>query len=90
MGVLLTGNGITGVDIDDATQLIKERSEIKKWLENAVNCGAYCEKSPSGNGYRVFIYAALPSGSRKKVGSLEIYDDARFLTVTGNIVGSDR
>ena len=88
IGVLLTGNGITGVDIDDAPELLKERPEIKKWLQDAIDCGAYCEISPSGNGYRAFIYASLPQGCRKKVGQLEIYSDVRFLTVTGNIVGS--
>lgn len=86
VGVLLTGNGITGVDIDDAPELLKERSEVKTWLRDAVEMGAYCEESPSGNGYRLFIRAMLPEGCRKKVGPLEIYNDVRFLTVTGNIV----
>jgi primase-polymerase (primpol)-like protein len=88
VGVLLTGNGITGIDIDDAAKLIKERPEIKQWLKDAIDCGAHCEISPSGEGYRAFIYASLPQGCRKKVGPLEIYNDVRFLTVTGNIVGS--
>lgn len=86
VGVLLTGNGITGIDIDDASDLIKSRPEIKKWIGDAINCGAYCERSPSGNGYRLFIYATLPNGCRKKAGPLEIYDDVRFLTITGQKV----
>ena len=88
IGVLLTGSGITGVDIDDARESLQERPGIKKWIQDAIDCGVYCEISPSGNGYRAFIYASLPQGCRKKVGPLEIYDDARFLTVTGNIVES--
>ena len=90
IGVLLTGNGITGVDIDNATESLQQQPEIKKWLEDAIDCGVYCEISPSGNGYRAFVYASLPEGCRKKDGPLEIYDDARFLTVTGNIVRSTR
>lgn len=86
VGVLLTGNGIAGVDIDDAHELLKERPEVKKWLGDAVNSGAYCEESPSGNGYRLFIRAILPEGCRKKMGPLEVYSDVRFLTVTGNII----
>lgn len=86
VGVLLTGNGITGVDIDDAPETLSKYKDIQDWLEHAIDSGAYCEKSPSGNGFRLFIYAALPKNCRKKFGPLEIYDDVRFLTVTGNIV----
>lgn len=86
VGVLLTGNGITGIDIDDAPITLKDQPDVKKWLEGAIICGAYCEHSPSGNGYRLFIYAALPANCRKKFGSLEIYDDVRFLTITGHSI----
>lgn len=84
IGVLLTGNGIVGVDIDDMKDTFTQKSEIKKWVVNAVNAGAYSEKSPSGTGLRLFMRGKLPANGRK-VGSLEIYDDARFLTVTGNV-----
>ena len=86
VGVLLTGNGITGVDIDDAPQTLKERPEVLKWIHQAADAGAYCELSPSGKGLRVFMNAKLPVGSKNKVGSLEIYDDARFLTITGHSI----
>jgi putative DNA primase/helicase len=86
VGVLLTGNGITGIDIDDARDTFIERPDVKKWFDNAVESGAYSEISPSGTGYRLFIYSLLPEKG-KKVGTLEIYDDVRFLTVTGNIDG---
>jgi primase-polymerase (primpol)-like protein len=86
VGVLLTGNGITGVDIDDAPRTLKERPEVLEWIRRAANASAYCELSPGGKGFRLFIYAQLPSGSKNKVGPLEIYDDARFLTITGHSI----
>ena len=84
IGVLLTGNGIVGVDIDDAKETFADKPEIKKWVATAINEGAHTEKSPSGMGLRLFMLGKLPAKGRK-VGHLEIYDDARFLTVTGNI-----
>jgi primase-polymerase (primpol)-like protein len=84
IGVLLTGNGIIGVDIDDAKETFADKPEIKEWVATAANAGAHSEKSPSGKGIRLFMLGKLPAKGRK-VGHLEIYDDARFLTVTGHI-----
>lgn len=85
VGVLLTGNGIIGVDIDDVTKTFADHPEAQRWFEQAQLAGAYCEHSPSGTGLRIFMAGKLP-GSGRKSGPLEIYDDARFLTVTGHIV----
>lgn len=85
VGVLLTGNGIVGVDIDDFDATFKEKPAVKKWLATAIAAGAYCERSPSGKGLRLFMRGKLP-GTGRKSGSLEIYDNVRFLTVTGAIV----
>ncbi len=83
VGVLLTGDGLIGVDIDDLRQTIPEQPELKAWLNSALNAGAYCEQSPSGTGLRLFMRGKLP-GTGRKVGKLEIYDNVRFLTVTGH------
>jgi len=84
VGVLLTGNGITGFDLDNSRQLTMRRKEIKRWLKSAHEGGAYCEASPSNTGMRLFVFGKLNSKGRK-YDSLEIYDDVRFLTVTGRI-----
>lgn len=84
IGVLLTGNGIVGVDIDDAETTCTNMPALKNWLASAIRDGAYCERSPSGTGLRLFYESRLP-GSGRKSGPLEIYDDARFLTVTGHV-----
>jgi hypothetical protein len=44
---------------------------------------SYTERSPSGTGIRIFVRGALPPGRRKK-GTLEFYDDERYLTLTGH------
>jgi|APCry1669193181_1035450.scaffolds.fasta_scaffold03767_7 primase-polymerase (primpol)-like protein len=85
IGVLLTGNGVTGVDIDDAVNLFDKRPEVKKWVKDAINAGVYCEESPSQTGVRLFLMGAL-HGRGKKSGGLEIYDNGRFLTVTGHVI----
>ena len=87
IGVLLTGNGIVGFDIDDHVITFANNPDVKAWVEQATKgCSddAYAELSPSGNGLRLFVGGKLPAQGRK-VGSLEIYDDTRFLTVTGKI-----
>ena len=88
IGVLLTGNGIVGVDIDDYTDVFFQRPEVKLWVQQAIKQGIYCEKSPSGKGLRLFMIGKLPANGRKSAG-LEIYDNSRFLTVTGHVVRTD-
>lgn len=88
IGVLLTGNGIIGVDIDDVETTYATLPQVKPWVERALQAGAYCEYSPSGTGLRLFIAGKLPAKGRKS-GPLEIYDDVRFLTVTGHVVSPE-
>lgn len=84
VGVLLTGNGIVGIDIDDGKNLIKQKNGLKQWLINASQSDIYCELSPSGTGLRAFLNGCFDGGGKKRDG-LEIYQEERFLTVTGNI-----
>lgn len=86
VGILLTGNGIVGFDIDKAKETFARNPEVKCWLVNAIKAGAYVEKSPSGNGYRGFVRGVLPTGCSKRGDSVEMYADVRFLTVTGHVV----
>lgn len=83
VGILLTGSGITGFDIDNLHELSQERPEIKEWVIAALKNKVYCEKSPSNTGIRLFIHGQLNSKGRKHHG-LEIYDNVRFLTITGH------
>ena len=88
IGVLLTGNGIVGFDLDDCKDLFGLRPEIQQWAAKALDAGAYCEWSPSGTGLRLFMRGTLPGTGRKK-GHLEVYDQGRFLTITGHVVSKE-
>jgi putative DNA primase/helicase len=85
VGVLLTGSGIIGVDIDNYKDTFNEFPAVDEWARGAVTAGAYCERSPSKTGLRLFMRGKLP-GTGRKSGNLEIYDKTRFLTVTGAVL----
>ena len=87
IGLLLTGNEIIGVDVDDAVATFDKNPEIEVWVKEAMLSGIYCEISPSGKGLRLFMLGSM-SIKGKKIGSLEIYNDVRFLTVTGHVKNS--
>ena len=62
----------------------RENGEIEPWAEKIMNfLNSYSEVSPSGTGLRVIVKARLPSTHRKK-GVFEVYDENRFLTLTGH------
>lgn len=84
VGIVLSKNprpSLVGIDldhcIDDADNLTPEAKEIVETLNS------YSEITPSGRGLRVFVKGELPDGARRK-GPIEIYDDLRYLTLTGN------
>lgn len=83
LGVLLSGHGVVGIDIDSYKHAFEERPEVSAWVAKAMQACVYCERSPSGKGLRLFMNGKLP-GKGRRCGPLEIYDNARFLTVTGN------
>jgi hypothetical protein len=88
-------NGVRGVGfqfhIDDpfmGIDLDKVRNpgtgEIEPWAMEIVHeLKSYTEISPSGTGLHILVEAKLPPGGRRK-GQLELYDSARFFTVTGH------
>lgn len=87
VGVLLIGNGVVGIDIDDVVANMMKQPALPVWITAALDANIYCEKSPSGQGLRLFMLGGpLPQGAMRKHEGLEIYDNLRFLTVTGHIV----
>lgn len=87
VGLLLVNNGVVGVDIDNLQGTTTNSPSVEVWVEKAIQEGAYCERSPSGSGLRLFYFD--PDFTQgKKVGTLEIYCNLRFLTVTGHAVKS--
>lgn len=76
------GEGITGIDLDHCID--PTTGEIAAWAREIVaQLASYTERSPSGTGLHVLVRGGLPSGGRRK-GPVEMYDDGRFFTVTGD------
>jgi len=75
---------IVGVDLDDCRD--PETGDVDDAaLDIIKRLDSYTEVSPSGTGYHVLITGELPDG-RNRRGSVELYDTARFFTVTGDHV----
>ena len=75
---------IVGIDLDDCRD--PETDDVDdRALDIIERLDSYTEVSPSGTGYHVLITGALPEG-RNRRGSVELYDTARFFTVTGDHV----
>lgn len=62
---------------------------------NAVQCrimaafeGTYVERSPSGNGFHIWLKGPAGKGCRASKHGVEVYSQARFITITGFGQGS--
>jgi primase-polymerase (primpol)-like protein len=77
--VLDPKNEIAGVDLDHC---VGESTAV--WaMKIMFQLDSYTELSPSGTGLRILLKGAIPPGGRKK-NSIEMYDSARYLTITGH------
>ncbi|POG54425.1 hypothetical protein AUR65_015800 [Haloferax marisrubri] len=75
---------IVGVDLDDCRD--PETGDVDDDAQDIIDrLDSYTEVSPSGTGYHVLIKGELPDG-RNRRGHIELYDTARFFTVTGDRV----
>lgn len=73
-----------GIDLDDCRD--PETGSVDDDAREIVNqLDSYTEVSPSGTGFHILIEGELPEGRNRK-GSVEMYDSARFFTMTGNRV----
>ncbi|WP_317176176.1 hypothetical protein [Halomontanus rarus] len=73
---------IVGVDLDDCRE--PQTGDVNDAAQDIITrLDSYTEVSPSGTGYHVLIMGELPQG-RNRRGSIELYDTARFFTVTGD------
>jgi len=77
----MNGDGIIGIDLDACRD--PNNKTVSGWaLKIIQRFGSYTEISPSGTGVRIFLRGRLPVHGRHK-GQIEVYDTAKFLTVTG-------
>lgn len=82
VGMVVTkDDAFVGIDLDHCVDA--ETGEIEPWARKVVDTvNSYTEITPSGTGLRIFARGSLPPKGRKK-GDFEIYEDGRYLTVTG-------
>ena len=81
LGFVLTPPWI-GFDLDGCV----EKGRIEPWAQEIIDMiGSYTEISPSGTGIRIFAKGHLPPG-RNRNGKIEVYQQGRFLTVTGRVL----
>ena len=78
VGIVL-GDGLCGLDEDDCLSGPELQPEARGHIEHL---NSYSEISPSGSGVKCIAFGSLPAGGRK-TGKHELYDGARFWTVTG-------
>lgn len=82
--VLSPDDPYVGVDLDSCRN--PESGKIEGWAQAIMKrLSSYTEISPSGTGLRIFVRGELPPYGRRK-GKIEIYSQARFLTITGDHV----
>jgi putative DNA primase/helicase len=81
IGIVLTSDmGIIGIDLDHCItdgQPTDEAQQIITALDS------YTETSPSDTGIRILLEAKLPGAFRRR-GNIEMYEDMRYLTLTGH------
>ncbi len=74
-------DGFTGIDLDHCAG---DCGVLETWaLQIVQELNSYAEWSPSGHGVHIFVQAQLPPRGRKR-GDIEMYDQLRFFTMTGN------
>jgi primase-polymerase (primpol)-like protein len=82
--VFTQDDSIVGVDLDDCR--IPETGKTREWATDIIDClDSFTEISPSGTGYHVLVEGTLPEGRNRK-DDIELYETARFFTVTGDHV----
>ena len=82
VGVVFTpSDPLVGIDLDHCRD--PETKAIQRWAgEYIFGINSYAEISPSATGVKIFAEGKLPGGGKKK-GNIEMYDQGRFFTVTG-------
>lgn len=85
LGFVFTADDpVVGVDLDDCR--VPETGTTLDWAAAVIETlDSYTERSPSGTGFHVLLRGAVP-GDRSRRGDVEVYDDARFFTMTGDHV----
>src|SRR5207302_1938532 len=77
-GLMLTKD-LTVIDLDNCLADGQPTPQAQHIVRTA---NSYTEISPSGKGLHIFLTGSVPGTGRRR-GSIEMYDTARYITVTG-------
>lgn len=82
-GFVLNGDGVVCIDLDDCVADGVVSSEAQALIDSLPE--TFVELSPSGRGLHVWGFGEVSHGRKFRLGGLkvEVYGDARFMTVTG-------
>ncbi len=86
--VLIEDDDLFGVDYDGCVDLVTGEISADA-LEVIDALDSYTTLSPSGTGVRILARGKLPPTGRRK-GRREMYQDGRYLTLTGRSIGAER
>ena len=87
--VVTADDPFVGIDLDDCVDA--ETGHIHDWAQAiVVELDSYTEYSPSRTGIHIFVLGRLPDDGPWRKGSVEMYDRARYFTVTQNHVPGTR
>lgn len=91
-------SGLAGADLDKSFD--RTTGEMLAWAQPIIRrLNAYAELSPSATGMKCLFYGQLPRNAAGKTrnrkdgfgedgtGSIEVYDNVRFFTLTGHVLG---
>lgn len=90
----MLGDGYFGIDLDNHEDANGNKpmtsDEFYDFSTEFVNAlQSYTEFSHSGEGIHIICKGTLPKGARRKNGvAVEMYDKARFFTMTGNVINN--
>jgi putative DNA primase/helicase len=74
-----------GMDLDGCRD--PQSGVIKSWAQSYIDrLGSYSEVSPSDTGVKIVVKATHPGFGFRKAPRYEMYDAARFFTITGQIL----
>ncbi|MCM1360134.1 MAG: zincin-like metallopeptidase domain-containing protein [Corallococcus sp.] len=91
----VVGDGISVIDLDHCFDSAGKPSALATDLMAAFE-GTYMEKSMSGTGLHIFVKGDLRNSgkfgnvNKGSFGDIEVYDENKFMSVTGNIIGDVR
>ncbi len=87
VGFMFNAGGIVGIDFDHCVEDGHLLPSVEEWVRKF---DSYTEYSPSRTGIHIFCKGTLGGRKAVKTATVEIYDRARYFTVTGEPYGDKK